>query len=206
MQSMCCVGSLGRCVPSKKDTAGDHHRVTDPTVAESSENNRAREKRPPNGQSKRKSKSRRVKFEEAFPTQEVHRGDTEESKPHICVPPSSAVLDCGAAKSLSGTEPAAMLVQACEKRGRQARDDRKVGAAEEKYHIRGIGEQVITSFIKWHVPGALGRQKCIVRQASLMAARHHWLEMTCCLRGVHQSICILVVAGWRSRLKEPRQS
>ena len=65
---------------------------------------------------------------------------------------------CGAAKSLAGAEPAATLAQACEKRGRKAGDDRKVEAVDEKYHFRGIGEQVITSFIKVHVPGALGGQ------------------------------------------------
>ena len=40
---------------------------------------------------------------------------------------------------------------------------------------------------------------CITNQASLMAARHHWLEMIICFRAVHRFICILVIAGWRSR-------
>ena len=74
------------------------------------------------------------------------------------VPPGWAVLDCGAARSLAGAESVAMLAQACEKRGRKAGDDRKVEAVEEKYHFRGIGEQVITSFIKLQVAGALGGQ------------------------------------------------
>ena len=63
-----------------------------------------------------------------------------------------AVLDCGAAKSLAGAESAALLAQACEKRGRKAGDDRKVEAVEEKYHCRAIGAQVITSFIRLQVP------------------------------------------------------
>ena len=58
-------------------------------------------------------------FEEVFPIQEVYRGDPEERTSHMNVPPRSAVLDCGAAKSLSGAGPAAMLAQACEKRCRK---------------------------------------------------------------------------------------
>ena len=51
-----------------------------------------------------------------------------------------------------------MLAQACEKRGRKAKDERKFEAVEEIYHFLGIGEQVITSFIKLQVPGTLGGQ------------------------------------------------
>ena len=61
---------------------------------------------------------------------------------------TAEVLDCGAAKRLAGAEPAAMLVQACEERDRTAANDPKFEVVEEKYHFRGIGEQVITSFIK----------------------------------------------------------
>ena len=60
------------------------------------------------------------------------------------------------AKSLAGAEPAEKLAQTCLKRGRKARDDRKV--VVEKYHLRGIGEQRTTSFIKLQVLGGLGRQ------------------------------------------------
>ena len=127
----------------------------------------------------------------------------EERKSRMNVPPGRAVLDCGTAESLAGVSPAAMLAQACEYRGRKVGDDRKVEALEEKYNVRGAGEQVITPFIRLQVPGTLGRQD--VHRASLMAARHHWLEMTLCFREVHQSICILVIAGWRFREEESRQ-
>ena len=40
----------------------------------------------------------------------------------------------------------------------KAGDDRKVEDVEEQYHFRGIQEQVITSFIRLQVPGALGGQ------------------------------------------------
>ena len=60
----------------KQDTAGYHHRVIDPAAAEGSENTRGRER----GHRKAKGKGnvRRLKFEEAFPTQGVYRGDPEE--------------------------------------------------------------------------------------------------------------------------------
>ena len=49
-----------------------------------------------------------------------------------------------------------MLAQACEERGSQAGDDRKVDTMEEQNHFRGIGERVITSVIELRVLGALG--------------------------------------------------
>ena len=72
---------------------------------------------------------------------------------------TTVVLDCDAAQSLSGDEPAVMLAQACEKRDRTAANDPKFEVVEEKYHFRGIGEQVITSFIKLQVPGSSRRTK-----------------------------------------------
>ena len=53
-----------------------------------------------------------------------------------------APLDCGAAKSLAGAEPPAMLAQACQRRGRKTGDDRMVDAEEEKFHLR-TGDRVI---------------------------------------------------------------
>ena len=86
-----------------------------------------------------------------------------------------------------------MLAQACEKRGRKAGDDRKVEAVEKKFHSRGTGEQVIKSM-------------CIMHQKSLIAVRHHRLEIIKLFRGVLQSICILMIAGWRHRQGESRPS
>ena len=59
----------------ERDTAGDHHPVIDPAEAQGTENNRAQERGNRKDQSKGKSCGRRVKFEDAFPIQEVHRGD-----------------------------------------------------------------------------------------------------------------------------------
>ena len=142
----------GKMSAVKRDTAGDHHRVIDQAETESSENTRAQER------CHREAKGRKVKFEEAFPIQEVYRGDPKEGTSHMNVSLLWAVLDCGAAKSLAGAESAAMLAQACEKRGRKAGDDRKVEAVEEKYHCRGIGAQQKTSFIRLQVPRTLGGQ------------------------------------------------
>ena len=86
-----------------------------------------------------------MKFEEAFPIQEVYRGERGERD--VSHERSSWLGSAaGAAKSLAGAEPAAMAARACEKRGRKAGDDRKVEAVEEKYRSCGIGELVITSF------------------------------------------------------------
>ena len=74
------------------------------------------------------------------------------------VPRGWTMLDGGAAESHSGAEPPAVLAQVCEKRGCKAGDDRKVEAVVQKYHVRGYGEPVITSFIAFQVPGALGGQ------------------------------------------------
>ena len=74
------------------------------------------------------------------------------------------MLDHGAANNFSGAEPAAVLDQAYDKRGRKARDDRNVEAVEEKYHVRGIREQVIKFFIKLQMPGALGGKECTPRR------------------------------------------
>ena len=88
----------------KSDTEEGHQQVAGPVEMEGSENEPSAEKRSPNQERhKRGGKGRRVKFE-AFPIEEVHRRDPEEKKSHVNVPPDWAVLDCGAAKSLSGAE------------------------------------------------------------------------------------------------------
>ena len=106
---------------------------------------------------KGKGKVRRVKIEMAFPSQEFYRGDPEGRQFLMTISPGWAVLDCGAAQSVTGAEFAAMLALACERRGRNAGDDHKVEDVEEKDHFRGVGKQVITSFIKLQVPGSRGK-------------------------------------------------
>ena len=55
-----------------------------------------------------------------------------------------AVLDCGAAKSLCGAKPVA-----------QMGDKRDTEATDESYHFRGIGNQIVSSFMKLCVPGSI---------------------------------------------------
>ena len=42
----------------------------------------------------------------------------------------------------------------------------------------------------------------IKHRVSLMTGRHLWLERTICFHLVDQSICVLVIAGWRSRRED----
>ena len=136
----------------RKDTEGGRHRVLVQwkwKVPKANKYDEEVTRRP----RQRRWKGSESEVRRAFPSQEVRRGDPEERTSHMNVPLGWAVLDCGVAKSLAGAEPAAMLAQACEKRGRKAGDDRKVEVVEEKHHVRGIGEQAITSFIKLEVPG-----------------------------------------------------
>ena len=99
------------------------------------------------------------------------------------VPPGWTVLHCGVAKRRAGAEPAAMLAQACDKRGRKAGCVLKVEAVEEQYRLHGIGEQVITSFIQFKCLELSKDKMCISNRASLMATRQHWSEVTTWFRG-----------------------
>ena len=50
-----------------------------------------------------------------------------------------AVLDCGAAKSLCGATPIAQGTE----------------TIDESYHFRGIGNQIVSSFLKLRVSGSI---------------------------------------------------
>ena len=64
--------------------------------------------------------------------------------------PGYAVLDCGAAKSLCGAKPVALMAQACARDGKRVGDERDTEAIDESYHFRGIGNQM-----KLRVPGSI---------------------------------------------------
>ena len=146
-----------------------------PAEAEGSENKRAQDRGHRKAKARAKAMAEELSLKRRFPIQEVYRGDPKERTSHMNVSLLWAVLGCGAAKSLARAESAAMLAQACEKRGRKAGDDRKVEGVEGKYRCLGIGEKVITSFIRLQVPRTLGGTMCITHEASLMAPRHHRL-------------------------------
>ena len=65
--------------------------------------------------------------------------------------PGYAVLDCGAAKSLSGAKPVALMAQTCAREGKRVGDERDTEAIDESYHFRGIGNQIVSSFMKLRV-------------------------------------------------------
>ena len=118
------------------------------------------------------------------------------------VPPVWAVLHCGVAKRRAGAEPAAMLAQACDKGGRKAGYVRKVEAVEEKHRLHGIEEQVITSFIQFKCAELSKDKMCITKRASLMATRQHSVGSDHLVPWVRRSICVLVIACWRSHREE----
>ena len=66
-----------------------------------------------------------------------------------------AVLDCGAAKSLCGGKPVAQMAQTCAREGKRVGDKRDTEAIDERYHFRGIGNQIVSSFMKLRVPGSI---------------------------------------------------
>ena len=51
------------------------------------------------------------------------------------VPPGYAVLDCGAAKSLCGAKPVALMAQTCAREGKRVGDERDAEAIDESYHF-----------------------------------------------------------------------
>ena len=74
---------------------------------------------------------------------------------HMKVPPGYAVLDCGAAKSLCGAKPIAQMAQTCAREGKRFGDERDTEAIDESYHFRGIGNQIVSSFMKLRVRGSI---------------------------------------------------
>ena len=71
------------------------------------------------------------------------------------VPPGNAVLDCGAAKILWGAKPVALMAQTRAREGKRVGDERDTEAIDESYHFRGIGNRIVSSFMKLRVPGSI---------------------------------------------------
>ena len=71
------------------------------------------------------------------------------------VHPGYAVLDCGAAKSLCGAKFVALMAQPCAREGKRVGDERDPEAVDESYHFRGIGNQIVSSFMKLGVLGSI---------------------------------------------------
>ena len=63
--------------------------------------------------------------------------------------------NCGAAKSLCGAKPVAQMAQTCAREGKRVGDKRDTEAIDESYHFRGIGNQIVSSFMKLRDPGSI---------------------------------------------------
>ena len=112
-----------------------------------------------------KGKSRRFRREKSdgkgrggssnYPIVEVYNDDSKTQTSHMKVLPGYAVLDCGAAKSLCGAKPVALMAQTCAREGKRVGDERGTEAIDERYHFRGIGNQIVSSFMKLRVLGSI---------------------------------------------------
>ena len=71
------------------------------------------------------------------------------------VPPGHAVFDCGAAKSLRGAKLVALMAQTCAREGKRVGEERDAEAIDESYRFRGIGNLIVSSFMKLLVPGSI---------------------------------------------------
>ena len=90
-----------------------------------------------------------------YPVVEVYSDGSKTQTSHMKVPLGYAVLDCGAAKSLCGAKPVALMAQTCAREGKRVGDERDTEAIDESYHFRGIGNQIVSSFMKLRVPGSI---------------------------------------------------
>ena len=86
---------------------------------------------------------------------EIYNEGSKTQTSHVKVPLCYAVLDCGAAKSLSGAKPVALMAQICAREGKRVGDERDTEAIDESYHFRGIGNHIVSSFMKLRVPGSI---------------------------------------------------
>ena len=86
---------------------------------------------------------------------EVYNDGSKTQTSHMKVPPGYAVLDCGAATKLCGAKPVALMAQTCAREGKRVGDERDAEALDESYHFRGIGNQIVSSFMKLRVPGSI---------------------------------------------------
>ena len=86
---------------------------------------------------------------------EVYNDGSKNQTSHMKVPPGYAVLDCGDAKSLCGAKPVAQIAQTCAREGKRVGDKRDTEAIDESYHFRGIGNQIVSSFMKLRVLGSI---------------------------------------------------
>ena len=86
---------------------------------------------------------------------DVYNDGSKTQTSHMKVHFGFAVLDCGVAKSVCGAKLVALMAQPCARDGKQVGDERDTEAVDESYHFRGIGNQIVSSFMKLRVLGSI---------------------------------------------------
>ena len=142
MQSMWCHRSLGKKIAHSLPEAARR----DPPLQ------RAKEKVVGSGE---KSDGKGRGGSSNYPIVGVYNDGSKNQTSHVKVPPGYAVLDCGAAKSLCGAKPVAQMARTCAREGKRVGNKRDTEAIDESYHFRGIGHQIVSSFMKLRVPGSI---------------------------------------------------
>ena len=108
---------------------------------------------------------------------EVYDDGSKTQTSHVKVPPGYAVLDCGAAKSLCGAKPVAVMAQTCAREGKRVGDERDTEAIDESYHFRGIGNRIVSSFMKLRVLGSIDGKEVSFTPSVTPGDILHWWEM-----------------------------
>ena len=141
-----------------------------------------------------------------YPTVEVYNDGSKIQTSLMKVPPGYAILDCGAAKSLCGAKPVAVMAQTCARECKRVGDERDTEAIDEIYHFRGIGNQFVSSFMKLRVPGSIdGKEVSFAPRVTEgdippLAGNDHLIPW------VVPSICIKMSVVSKSHLVELMQS
>ena len=58
-------------------------------------------------------------------------------------------------RHICGAKPVALMSQTCAREGKRVGDERDAEAIDESYHFRGIGNQIVSYFMKLRVPGSI---------------------------------------------------
>ena len=141
-----------------------------------------------------------------YPIVEVYNDGSKTQTSLMKVPPGYAILDCGAAKSLCGAKPVAVMAQTCARECKRVGDERDTEAIDESYHFRGIGNQIVSSFMKLDVLGSIdGKEVSFAPRVTEgdippLAGNDHLIPW------VVPSICIKMSVVSKSHLVELMQS
>ena len=111
-------------------------------------------------------------------------------------PPGYAVLDCGAAKSLCGAKLVALVAQTSAREGKRVGDERDTEAIDESFHFRGIGNQIVSSFMKLRVPGSIDGKEVSFSPSVTpgdippLVGNDHFIPWCCSSRGIDAKLLV----------------